>query len=67
MTKGRSKDVEVERSKYRKGEIYENGGSTEKVKLKREALNCINILVFPTQGLYILTAKFLCNRYLRSE
>ena len=33
--RGRSKDGEVERSKYRKGRRYENGRSTEKVERMR--------------------------------
>jgi len=42
--RGRSKDGEVERSKYRKGRRYENGRSTEMIELMRTQLWTTQIL-----------------------
>jgi len=42
----RSKEVEIERSKYRKGRRYENGRSTEKVELMQSSLTLRRLKLF---------------------
>ena len=73
LTKCRSPEVEVERSKYRKGRRYENGRITEKVELMRTLLQAIQAIFLAIIGyiyrpLQVNTkncVKTLCQKIVR--